>query len=264
MEQLNKRALLAVSFGSSVERARKEIDEVERAWISQTPERDFYRVYTSPTIRRILAQQGQKILNLPEALEYLANNGYMDVVVPITHFLYGFEYEKLREETLSFQNRFCRLRLGRPLIADSESLQKMVRCILHTYPVQDGLVLLGHGTEHFANMVYPALQTAFRLAGAQHVYVGTIEGWPSCQDVLDQLREDGCHQVLLAPLMLVAGDHALNDMAGEQPDSWKCRLEAAGLKVQCCINGLGAIPEVRKMYQERLREILRPEEQNVL
>ena len=123
-------------------------------------------------------------------------------------------------------------------------------------PEGGALVLLGHGTEHFANMVYPAMQTALRLAGGRRAYMGTVEGWPGFDEVLAQLKEDGCGQALLVPFMLVAGDHALNDMAGDGPKSWKSRLEAAGVGVRCRMRGLGTLPEVQALYGARLREIV--------
>jgi sirohydrochlorin cobaltochelatase len=122
------------------------------------------------------------------------------------------------------------------------------------YPREEGgaVVLMGHGTEHFANAVYPALQTALRLAGREDVLVGTVEGWPGLEDVVRQLAPEGPRHIRLAPLMLVAGEHARSDMAGE----WKGRLEAAGHTVQCAFTGLGELPWVQEMYQERLTALL--------
>ena len=241
-----KQALLAVSFGTSVPRARQDIEAVERVLAAGAPERAFCRAYTSPTIRRILAERGEPVSGLPEALEALAAAGVEDVAVQPTHLLYGFEYDKLKADAAAFAGRFARLALGRPLAADSESLRALAAC----------MVLLGHGTEHFANMVYPAMQTALRLAGGRRAYMGTVEGWPGFDEVLAQLKEDGCGQALLVPFMLVAGDHALNDMAGDGPKSWKSRLEAAGVGVRCRMRGLGALPEVQALYGARLREIV--------
>lgn len=253
-----KQALLAVSFGTSVPRARQDIAAVEQALAAGAPGRDFYRAYTSPTIRRMLAGRGETVPGLPEALEALAAAGYEEVLVQPTHLLYGIEYDKLKADAAAFAGCFARLALGRPLAADSESLCLLAACLLERFePQQDGaLVLLGHGTEHFANMVYPAMQTALRLAGGQRAYVGTVEGWPGFDEVLAQLRKDGCGQALLVPFMLVAGDHALNDMAGNGPESWKSRLEAAGVRVRCHMQGLGALPGVQALYGARLREIL--------
>lgn len=260
-----KKALLAVSFGTSVPRARAEIEAVEQTLIECAPDRDFFRAYTSPTIRRILAGRGEEVLNLPGALEQLAAQGYEDVAVPITHLLYGIEYDKMQAQIAAFSGRFAKLRFGRPLVADSESLQALAGCLLKRFAVPDeGLVLFGHGTTHFANMVYPALQTALRLSGGRYAYVGTVEGWPSLEEVRSQLLTDGCRKVLLVPFLLVAGDHARNDMAGDDPDSWKSQLEAAGLTVRCHMDGLAALEEVRALYAARLRELLQPEEEHGL
>jgi len=115
---------------------------------------------------------------------------------------------------------------------------------------------MGHGTGHFANMIYPALQTAFRVLGDERVFVGTVEGWPSFGECLTQLKRGSWRRVDLAPMMLVAGDHALNDMAGEEPDSWKKLLEAEGYAVQCHLEGIGEWAEVCESYCGHLREIL--------
>ena len=237
-----KQALLAVSFGTSVPRARQDIEAVERVLAAGAPERAFCRAYTSPTIRRILAERGEPVSGLPEALEALAAAGVEDVAVQPTHLLYGFEYDKLKADAAAFAGRFARL----------------AACMARRFGQPEGgaLVLLGHGTEHFANMVYPAMQTALRLAGGRRAYMGTVEGWPGFDEVLAQLKEDGCGQALLVPFMLVAGDHALNDMAGDGPKSWKSRLEAAGVGVRCRMRGLGALPEVQALYGARLREIV--------
>ncbi|MFR8462366.1 MAG: sirohydrochlorin cobaltochelatase [Ruthenibacterium lactatiformans] len=169
-----KQALLAVSIGTSVPRARQDIEAVERVLAAGAPERAFCRAYTSPTIRRILAERGEPVSGLPEALETLAAAGVEDVAVQPTHLLYGFEYDKLKADAAAFAGRFARLALGRPLAADSESLRALAACMARRFGQPEGgaLVLLGHGTEHFANMVYPAMQTALRLAGGRRALYG--------------------------------------------------------------------------------------------
>lgn len=253
-----KQALIAVSFGSSVARAREEIGAVEAALAAAAPDYAFRRAYTSPTIRRILAGRGEVVDSLPEALDRLAAEGFDRVLVQPTHLLYGFEYEAIERQVRAAAGRFDTLKLGRPLMADDTALRALAACVAESYPVQpgQGLVLMGHGTAHFANMVYPALQTAFRLQGADRVYVGTVEGWPGFAEVLAQLQADGVTRVQLAPFMLVAGDHALNDMAGEEPDSWKSRLAAAGIAADCRMQGLAQLAPVRALYAARLKELM--------
>ena len=247
-----KKALLVVSFGTVVPQARANIDAVEAALRDAVPQRDFFHAFTSPMLRRILAGRGEKIPGLEEALEQLHAQGYDDVIVQPTYVLYGGEYDKLRETADSFSGSFVRLTLGKPLMADAEDLVALAGIVRLRHPADDALLLLGHGTKHFANMVYPALQTALRLQGCEKAYVGTVKGWPGFEEVLAQLRRDGRREVLIAPLMLAAGGHALRDMAGEDEHSWKSRLEKEHFSVRCHMEGLGALPEVQALYREHL------------
>ena len=119
-------------------------------------------------------------------------------------------------------------------------------------------MLFGHGTDHFANVMYAALQTVFQIQGREDVLVGTVEGWPAYEEVSAQLRRSGRRRICLAPLMLVAGDHALNDMAGPE-DSWRTRLEAEGYRLRCEMQGLGQLRGVQEMYCRHLEQVLRRE-----
>ena len=249
-----KSALLIVSFGTAVPGAGEAIRAVEEAMSAHAAGLDVFRAFTSPTIRRILAGRGEEIPGLEEALDRLAGEGYGRVYVQPTHLLYGLEYDKIRETAGAFRGRFQHLALGRPLVAGTEDLLALAGCF--PPPERGGLVLLGHGTEHFANMMYPALQTALDGMWGGGVYVGTVEGWPGLEEVLARLRRDGHRSVLLRPLMLVAGDHAVSDMAGPGPESWKSRLEAAGLAVECPMEGLGLLKPVQEIYLRHLRELL--------
>jgi sirohydrochlorin cobaltochelatase len=226
-----KQALLAVSFGTSVPRARQDIEAVERVLAAGAPERAFCRAYTSPTIRRILAERGEPVSGLPEALEALAAAGVEDAAVQPTHLLYGFEYDKLKADAAAFAGRFARLALGRPLAADSESLRALAGCMVRRFgqPEDGALVLLGHGTEHFANMVYPAMQTALRLAGGRRAYMGTVEGWPGFDEVLAQLKEDGCGQALLVPFIAGGGRPRPERYGGGRPKKLEKQARGRGL-----------------------------------
>lgn len=254
-----KQAVLCVSFGTSVPEARVSITAVEETLRQASPDRLFLRAFTSPTIRRVLAERGEEVPGVAEALERLWEQGVREVLVQPTHVLYGHEYDKLRRETENWRDRFDQLELGRPLLADAADIQALAEAVGEAYPPCDGetLVLLGHGTDHFANAVYPALQTAFRLNGRTDVLVGTVEGWPDYGDVARQVRSGSGQRVHLAPLMLVAGDHAVNDMAGGGPDSWASRLAAEGCEVRCTMRGLGQLPTVRALYRAHLEAALR-------
>ena len=254
-----KQAVVCVSFGTSVPAGRENITAVENVLRHSAQDRIFISAFTSGVIRRILKERGETVYSVAEALEELWKQGVTEVLVQPTHILCGHEYDKLKREAEPWRDRFESLRIGRPLLSDTEDLQTLADGLSAAYPHQNGetLVLFGHGTDHAANLVYPALQTAFYLAGRPDVLVGTVEGWPAFENVLAQLKSRNVKSVHRVPLMLVAGDHALNDMAGEDPDSWKSRLEAEGFTVRSTLRGLGLLPEVQAMYRAHLEEDLR-------
>lgn len=251
-------ALICVSFGTTVPAARQEIEAVERALSAAAPDRKMVRAFTSGMIRRILKERGETVYSLPEALEALRQEGTEDVFVQPTHFLCGIEYDKLRAEAGAARQNFARLRVGRPLLASTRDLRALAETVAALYPArQDGaVVLMGHGSAHFANVVYPALQTIFELGGRPDIRVGTVEGWPALAEVRRSLEQMKVRRVHLAPLMLVAGDHARNDMAGEGPDSWQTVLEQDGYAVTATLEGLGRCEAVQALYAAHLREDL--------
>lgn len=252
-----KQGLLVVSLGAGTEQAAASIRAVEQAVAQQAPEMEFLRVFTSPAIRRLLAGRGEAVMGLDQALDRVAQNGCRDVFVQPTHLLYGLEYSRIKETVTAFSGRFSRLVLGKPLISDSQDLRSLAACAAaYPHSKEEALVLLGHGTAHFSNMVYPALQTALRLEGEENAYVGTIKGWPGFDEVLKQLRVQGHSKALLAPFMLAAGEHTIHDMAGNGPESWKSRLEAAGISVRCHMEGLGRLEGVLALYQKHFQELL--------
>ncbi len=253
-----KQGLICVGFGTTVPVARQEIAAVEQALVAAAPGRVFARAFTSGMIRRALAARGERVDSLPEALAKLRAAGCEDVAVQPTHFLCGVEYDKLRAEALAVAGDFTRLRVGRPLLASTGDLRALARVVEGLYPAAPGqaVVLMSHGSAHFANLVYPALQTVFGLDGRPDICVGTVEGWPTLEEVRPVLRQRKTERVRLAPLMLVAGDHVRNDMAGAEQDSWKNILARDGYAVDCTLRGLGAVEEVQALYAAHLRELL--------
>lgn len=249
-----EQALVVVSFGTSVPEARSSISAVEEALAAAAPGYAFVRAFTSPTIRRILKSRGEDVPSLTEALERLAAAKVRQVIIQPTHLLYGYEYDKLKAEADALADRFERLTAGRPLLADNRDIQRFAYHLSQNHPAETErvTVLMGHGTAHFANAAYPALQTALSFLGRSDICIGTVEGWPGLDDVLRQLEPGGARRIDLFPLMLVAGDHARNDMAAE----WKSRLEEAGHMVSCSFTGLGELPWVQEMYRERLEKLL--------
>ena len=254
-----KTALLCVSFGTSVPAARKSITAVEKALRTEMPEADFYRGFTSKTIRRIVSEKGETVWSMDEALEHLTDGRYDRAVIQPTHFLYGLEYENLKASVEEAKKRFPALLLGAPLLSGTGDLQALARVLSQEFPQKENsaLVLMGHGTPHFSNVVYPAMQAMFHMMGRKDVYVGTVEGWPEIEEICKELQIGAYTHVRTAPLMLVAGDHALNDMAGEEPDSWKSILTREGYKVKCIMQGMGVLPGVQELYRQHLRELLK-------
>ena len=238
-----EQAVACVSFGTSVPAGRENITAVENALRQSARDRVFVSALTSPTIRRILRERGEAVYSVPEALESLRSQSVTEVLVQPTHILCGHEYDKLKWEAETWRDRFDTLRIGRPLLTDTDDLQTLAAGLSAAYPARSGetLVLFGHGTDHAANLIYPALQATFHLAGRS--------------DVLAQLNVQSGKNVHLVPL-LVAGGHALNEMAGSGSDSWKSRLEAEGFTVRATLRGLGVMPAVQEMYRAHLEEDL--------
>ena len=188
----------------------------------------------------------------------LTDGSYDRVVIQPTHFLYGLEYESLKASVEEAKKRFPALLLGAPLLSGTGDLQALAQVLSQEFPKKENsaLVLMGHGTPHFSNVVYPAMQAVFHMMGRKDVYVGTVEGWPEIDEICKELQTGNYTHVRTASLMLVAGDHALNDMAGDEEDSWKSILTREGYEVECIMQGLGVLPGVQEMYRRHLQELL--------
>ena len=253
-----KQALVCASFGTTVENGQLDLLSVENALHDVAGNCEFACAVTSRVIRKRLAMRGQMTESLPEVLQRLCDAGYAEVAVQPTHLLYGYEYDKIKAEIAPYNDRFNRLKLGEPLLANTQDLQNVAVALAQSYPRQDAeaLVLMGHGTEHFAGVAYPALQSVFALQGRPDVFVATVEGWPLLSQIIPQIQAGGYRKVHLVPLLLVAGDHACHDMAGESPDSWKNQLESLGFTVRCTLEGLGRLPPVQQLYCAKLNKML--------
>lgn len=252
-----KKALLCASFGTAVENGRADLTAVETALQQAAPEAHFARAWTSRIVRKKLAERGERIDSIPEALEKLAASGFTEIIVQPTHLLYGYEYDKMKAEIAPYAARFSRLMFGKPLLGDTDDLQKVACLLEQQYPPQPGeaLLLMGHGTQHFAGVVYPALQSVFAFHCRSDVFVAAVEGWPALSDVLPQMMGAGYNKIHLVPLLLVAGDHACRDMAGSDSGSWKSQLEGKGFSVRCTLEGLGRLPGIQQMYCGKLKKL---------
>lgn len=253
-----KKAILAVSFGTShLDTLDRTIGAVERELSESFPERKLYRAFTSGMIiRKLKTTLNMEIMNVAEAADQMLLDGVTDVLVQPTHIINGIEYEKMAEQLLPYKEKFQRLEIGAPLLSAVGDYHEAVQVIMEECGLmeEETLVLMGHGTEHHTNAVYPALDYAFWANGFPNVVVGTVEGFPEIDEVLKKLKERNAGKLLLMPFMIVAGDHAKNDMAGEEEDSWKSILEKEGYQVRVCLKGLGEMEGIRGMFSRHLKE----------
>lgn len=255
-----KKAILVVSFGTTKDETReKNIVAIEREIQNQFPEDTVRRAFTSSTVIHRLAQRGIQVDTVDQALEGLKLEGCESVFILPTHLLPGEEYEKLLSLSAPYQASFRRLTVAKPLLYDTQDLIEVAEFIKETYPMQknEALVLMGHGTGHFANLIYPAMDYILKSSGMPNAFVATVEGYPEFPAVLDTVKAGRFTSVTLLPLMLVAGDHAMNDMAGKDSDSWKNQCAHAGLQVTCVLKGLGESGRIRRIYLRHLRECMK-------
>ena len=258
-----ERALLIASFGTTVPAAEQDIAAVEAALAAAAPGWTPARAYTSGMVRRALAERGQQVDGVPDALEKLRAAGVREVFVQPTHLLNGAEYQKLHAEALAAAPGFAKLRVGLPLLDGNctENYLALSAILEKLYPAREGeaVVLMGHGAKgkHKANAAYTSLQVMLELARVRNIWIGTVEGWPTFEEIHSRLGGcRGLRRIRLAPLMLCAGDHALHDMAGDGPDSWKSILAADGYEVECVMQGLGSQPQVQALYAYHLNNQL--------
>ncbi len=250
---MTKKALLVVSFGTSYNDTRERtITATEDTLSSAFPDRELHCAYTSHGVRKILfARDGRKVDSVEEALGKLADHGYTDLLVQPLHIIPGIEYEMVILALEKHANRFDSIRVGRPLLVRQLDLQDVVEVLSGFQPeVQSGeaLLFMGHGTRHLANALYRQLEESFQKSGFPNIFIATVEGIPALEDVIPLLKEKRYHCVTLMPLMLVAGDHAQNDMASEDKDSWKSILTSEGFDVQVVLTGLGEIEGIRRLF----------------
>ena len=256
----DKPVLLAVSFGSSYNDTReKTIGAIEKALQEAYPDYEVRRAFTSQTILDILAERdGLEIDNVTQAMARLVTDGVKEVVVQPTHVMNGEEYHKLLAQAEPYRARFARMSFGRPLLTAAEDYAALGRALMEALPAQraDTAVLyMGHGSEHQANSAYALMEYAFHDLGRKDVVIGTVEGYPGFGEALRRLKErPQVRRVELRPLMTVAGDHAKNDLAGDEEDSWRRRLEAEGYETVCVLTGLGEHPAVRALFVEHARQ----------
>lgn len=261
----NKKAVLVVSFGTSYNESReKTIGAVEEKVAQAFPDYDQKRAFTSQTIIDKLADRDNEIIdNVTQAMDKLVQEGYGSVVIQPTHVMNGKEYDEMKELTAPYEDKLS-IKYGKPLLTSSEDYEELANGIISETPQvsEEGtaVVLMGHGTEHFANSAYAALDYRFKAMGYDNVFVGTVEGYPDLDKIKTDLAKLNPKKVVLLPLMIVAGDHATNDMAGDEEDSWKTQLKKEGYEVECVLKGLGEYTEIQDMFVEHCEDAMTTEE----
>mgnify|MGYP000193080374 FL=1 len=275
-DDIGDNELLVVSFGTSFNDSRTaDIGGIEKALQTAYPDWSVRRAFTAQIIiNHVQARDDEKIDNMDQALQRAVDNGVKNLVVQPTHLMHGAEYDELTEAVESYKDKFESVTIAEPLlgeVGDSDDAvnddKKAVAEAITAEAVKtagydslevaeaDGtaFVFMGHGTSHTAKISYSQMQSQMNDLGYKNVFIGTVEGEPedtACEAVIEKIKEAGYKKVVLRPLMVVAGDHANNDMAGDDEDSWKSQFEASGAfdKIDTQIAGLGEISAIQDLY----------------
>lgn len=257
---MKDKAILVVSFGTSYKETRdKTLNKIEADFKRKFGEEQVVTAYTSQMIlKKIKERDGIHINNVTEAMEEIKEKGATEIYVQPTHILNGHEYEKMLSLMEPFKKEFEKIVVGKPLLTDSDDYDKMVEIMCEEIGDIDDdevVVLMGHGTGHFIDAAYAALDYRFKAKGSERIFVATVEGYPEINDIESSIAATKAKKIRMIPLMVVAGDHATNDMAGDD-DSWKTMMEEKGYQVQCILKGLGEYDKIRKMYIDHLQDAI--------
>ena len=262
-----KKAIVVASFGTSYNETRiKTIDRIEQDIADNFPDWDVRRAYTSKmVIRKLEKRDGVKIDYIDEAIERLIDEGYTKVVIQPTLIMNGVEYEDIVHICLRYRDSFESLSIGTPLLSSEKDFDELTDIILGDIRDESkeiggddsALVLMGHGTEHYANGAFPELHLKLLLADSKDVIITTVEGFPGFKDLTKMMKDIETKEVVTAPFLLVAGDHALNDMAGDSPESLKSTLIGLGYNVHTMLKGLAESGSVRNVFVRHVREAMK-------
>ena len=284
-DDIGENEILAVSFGTSFNDSRvADIKGIEDALQEANPDWSVRRAFTAQIIiNHVQARDGEKIDNVDQALERAVDNGVKNLVVQPTHLMRGAEYDELVEAVENYKDKFETVKIAEPLLgevgADADAVnsdKEAVAKALTAEAVKDAgydsldaakedgtaFVFMGHGTSHTAKVSYSQMHTQMKDLGYDNVFIGTVEGEPeetSCESVIDAVEKAGYKKVVLRPLMVVAGDHANNDMAGDDDDSWLSMFKASGKfdSVDTQITGLGEIKDIQQIYVDHTAEAMK-------
>ncbi|MDR1148847.1 MAG: sirohydrochlorin cobaltochelatase [Spirochaetaceae bacterium] len=258
-----KPVLLVVSFGTSFNESRTlTIGAIENALAAAYPDYEVRRAFTSQIIIDVIKKrEGEKINNVTEAMRQLVKDGVKDIVVQSTHLMDGIEYHQMVDEIKPFEKRFNSIRYGKPLLSSDTDYDDLIKSLIaetQQYNTPDAAIAyMGHGTEADSNKDYEILAQKLVDQGYKNYLIGTVEAEPTLDDVIDQANALGVKKLTLLPLMIVAGDHANNDMAGDEEDSWKSILEGKGFSVTTVLKGLGQYSGVQQIFVGHVSDALK-------
>lgn len=256
-----KKGLLVVSFGTSYADTRKAtIEAVEQKVAAALPDYEFRRAFTSDIIIKKLKERDNILIDtVEEALEKMKNDGFTDVLLLPTHIIPGEEYDDVLEIYEKYKASFKSIKITTPILYTQEDYMAAITALKQQIPnlnKDQAVIFMGHGTPHPANACYSQLQYVLWEEGMKNVFVGTVEGFPTLDNIIPKLRENGIKEVTLMPYMLVAGDHANNDMSGDEDDSWKTILKKEGFIVNTYIHGLGENSGYQDIYIKHAKAAL--------
>ncbi|MDR1363632.1 MAG: sirohydrochlorin cobaltochelatase [Spirochaetaceae bacterium] len=258
-----KPVLLVVSFGTSFNESRAlTIGAIENALAAAYPDYEVRRAFTSQIIIDVIKKrEGEKINNVTEAMRSLVKDGVKDLVVQPTHLMDGIEYHEMLDAVKPFEDKFKSVRYGKPLLSSDGDYNDLIKAIISEtsqYNAPDSAVVyMGHGTEAESNQDYEILEQKLLSQGYKNYLIGTVEAEPSLDDVINQANALGVKKLTLLPLMIVAGDHATNDMASDEEDSWKSILQDKGFSVTTILKGLGQYKGVQQIFVRHVSDAVK-------
>lgn len=260
---MGENELLVVSFGTSYnDNRRLTIGAIEQR-LEDEFGKDYSvrRGFTSQIIiDHVKRRDSVTIDNVKEALDRASNNGVKKLVVQPTHLMNGLEYKDVVDEIANYSDAFEKVVIGEPLLTSDDDFRKVMEAIVDATKEYDNgetaICFMGHGTTADSNQVYPKMQDTLTNAGYENYFIGTVEAAPTLDDVVAGVKAGGYKKVVLMPLMIVAGDHANNDMAGDEEGTWKKTFEAEGYEVECITKGLGEIEAIRDIFVEHTRSAI--------
>lgn len=255
------KVILVVSFGTSYNNNRAlTIGAIEKDITDKFPEYDVRRAFTSQMIiNKLKKRDNLEIDNVKEALERAVNDGIKTVIVQPTHVMDGTEYHfKIKDVVETYEDKFDNIVIADPLLISDEDFEDLIINITSKADCDEDTAIcyMGHGSPAESNHVYTTLQSMLEEKGFNNFYIGTVEAKPDYDDVLAMVKEGDYKKIILKPLMVVAGDHAQNDMAGDEEDSWKSMFAAEGYDVECVIEGLAQSEDIRNIYIKHIQSVI--------